>query len=220
MLLSLMTLYHNDTDLFQPLQVPAGIDKAQLVNYILLHTAELEILYPDPAIFKIALQAWTAARLPSWQKMVTALNKNYDPLNNYDRTEIETIDRDTTKAVEDERTGSTSSTVTNSATASNTGSITDQVSGFNATTWANKEKTDETGSSQTSGTTTGSGSSSDTGESSETGTEDVERNFRAYGNIGVTTSQEMLQAELEIRQTDFFQIFLREFKRQFCLLIY
>lgn len=196
MLLSPLALYNHDSHLFDDLSVPTGIDKTELINYTLVQTAELECLYADPATFKLVLKAWTTARLGAWTRIVTALNNNYDPLHNYDRTESETISRDLTK----ETTGETSS--------SSTGSVTDQVVGFNSTSWANKDKSDSSA--------TGSGTS----EFTETHDEDTSRSTRIYGNIGVTTSQQMLQSEIDLRQTDFFQIFTQEFKQQFCLLIY
>lgn len=240
MLLSVLTLYHNDEHLFDPLQLPQGIDRDTLVNLTLLHTAELECLYPQPETFKIALGAWSTARLPSWSKMVAALSDNYNPLHNYDRTETETTARNTTRDASDEKTETGTISGTNSSTTNTTGSTTtgssdtqsntNQVSGFNSTSWANKDKSDLTTSRQGTDQTTGQGtvsgqnsqtdSRSATAETSETVDEDVSRTLRASGNIGVTTNQEMLQAELDVRSLDFYHIFVREFKKQFCLLIY
>lgn len=41
-----------------------------------------------------------------------------------------------------------------------------------------------------------------------------------YGNIGVTTSSEMLEGELEIRKQDLISIIVREFKENFCIMVY
>lgn len=41
-----------------------------------------------------------------------------------------------------------------------------------------------------------------------------------YGNIGVTTTQEMIDAELELRQKDICHLIVKEFKDKFCLLVY
>lgn len=40
------------------------------------------------------------------------------------------------------------------------------------------------------------------------------------GNIGVTTSQEMLRQELEIRKVNLIDYIIKNFKQRFCLLIY
>lgn len=41
-----------------------------------------------------------------------------------------------------------------------------------------------------------------------------------YGNIGVTTSAQMLDGELEIRKHDLISIIVREFKENFCIMVY
>lgn len=41
-----------------------------------------------------------------------------------------------------------------------------------------------------------------------------------YGNIGVTTSAQMLEGELEIRKQDMISIIVREFKENFCIMVY
>ena len=45
-------------------------------------------------------------------------------------------------------------------------------------------------------------------------------NAHLYGNIGVTTSAKMLEGELEIRKQDLVSIIVREFKENFCIMVY
>lgn len=45
-------------------------------------------------------------------------------------------------------------------------------------------------------------------------------NAHLYGNIGVTTSADMLEGELEIRKHDLISIIVREFKENFCIMVY
>lgn len=45
-------------------------------------------------------------------------------------------------------------------------------------------------------------------------------NAHLYGNIGVTTSAQMLKGELEIRKQDLISIIVREFKESFCIMVY
>lgn len=45
-------------------------------------------------------------------------------------------------------------------------------------------------------------------------------NAHLYGNIGVTTSAQMLEGELEIRKQDLISIIVREFKEAFCIMVY
>lgn len=46
------------------------------------------------------------------------------------------------------------------------------------------------------------------------------RTGRAYGNIGVTTTQKMIEEERRISEFDIDHIIINEFKKTFCLLIY
>lgn len=46
------------------------------------------------------------------------------------------------------------------------------------------------------------------------------RTGRAYGNIGVTTTQQMIEEERRVSEFDIDHIIINEFKKTFCLLIY
>ena len=49
----------------------------------------------------------------------------------------------------------------------------------------------------------------------------MKRTGRVHGNIGVTTSQQMIQAEIDLRvQNQLTYIIINDFKRRFCLLVY
>lgn len=51
-------------------------------------------------------------------------------------------------------------------------------------------------------------------------TESTAHSIRAYGNIGVTTTQQMLQSERDIVQFNIYDFIADSFKNEFCLLIY
>lgn len=56
-------------------------------------------------------------------------------------------------------------------------------------------------------------------QTAESTNENVKKG-RAYGNIGVTTSQQMLEAELEIDRFNLIQQITDIFKQEFCILVY
>lgn len=86
----------------------------------------------------------------------------------------------------------------------------------------------ETGKSEKSGSESGTmaktGSESETsaqsGKENESGTTSNKRHGRAFGNIGVTTSQQMLQSEIDIAGVRVMDIIIDDFKKRFCLLVY
>lgn len=96
-----------------------------------------------------------------------------------------------------------SSNMTGNNVTSGTGSSTGSVAGMNSSTLNPAEKTDST-----------SGGTSETEQN-------VENLRHEYGNIGVTTSQQMLREEVELRsELDVYGMITDEFKRKFCLLVY
>lgn len=91
-------------------------------------------------------------------------------------------------------------------TSKQTGSTTDtrKVAGFNSNTLQNESQ--ETSSPDLTGTAT------------DTGT--IKRERREYGNIGVTTTQQMIREEREISGYNIYQQIAEMFKVEFCLMIY
>lgn len=97
------------------------------------------------------------------------------------------------------------------------------------------ENTDAFTSNSTSGTSTGSAAafnssafenkdkvvSSQTGQGSASQGRAFQHSARLSGNIGVTTSQAMVEAELDLAdKLDIYSYIVADFKKEFCLLIY
>ena len=123
-----------------------------------------------------------------WNKIYEALNVEYKPLENYSMEETRTPNlTDEVKNTGDDKT---------SLNLDNT--TTSYVVGYNTS----NEK--ESGKTTSNGNATNNFSKVDynsTHTSKHTGTEHITRT----GNIGVTTSQQMLKSEFEVRQYDFYQ---------------
>lgn len=80
------------------------------------------------------------------------------------------------------------------------GTDTDQRSAYNASTFQNQEKTilDH--------------------DSTDTGT--ITREREEHGNIGVTTTQQMIKEQREVVQFNMYDYIVRSFKERFCLMVY
>lgn len=211
-------------------------DRYHLVQMLLAETAELECVYPEPTTMQTVVRAWSGARLPAWERMDAALTEEYNPLHNYDRHETEsgtdtgTVRDQEAEDIQDDTssssTGQSSNTSNTSTTTSDT--LTNQVTGYNSNTFADSKKDIKAGSETGSGTQSGSDSQSVTG--STTRDRDVDRTqtrnlansrqLHVYGNIGVTTSAQMLLGEIDVRKYDIFRIIIDEFTRYFCLMVY
>ena len=140
----------------------------------------------------------------NWLKIYNAyFDTDYKPLENYSMIETET------EEVGSEEVGkqSTNSNITSTSTANNI----NKFYGFGGNNAVNDTNND------TTTTTTGSGSKNDnytdTNNSVETSRD---RTFTRSGNIGVTTSQQMLESELKLRQYDFFNIMMNDVDKILC----
>lgn len=139
-----------------------------------------------------------------WKKIYDALMTSYAPLENYRMEETRTPDLTDVRTPNITRTNDGNNGVTSSA---NNG-----VYGFNST------------GSQPNTTASGSQTETIDEESTETGTETTTHTgtetLERSGNIGVTTSQQMLESELNLRQYDFFKTIYKDIDSILCLGIY
>lgn len=193
--LSILGLYNYDNSIFNLFVVPDGMDKELIINNILLECAEMEIIYPEPDIMKNAIGLWSNKQLESWERMYKAMQLEYDPIYNYDRFE-EWLDSNTA--------------TTHSNTNSNLnrkGSTKHQVNAFNS--GITDSNIDSINNTDTDNTNTNSNNSAIGAHSGH-----------LYGNIGVTTSQQMLQSEIDISKFIVADYIIDQFKERFCLLVY
>lgn len=256
--LSLLGIYNQDPTILDEdhLHLPENMDRETLLPIVLSESAELEVVYPDPSTLKVVMSAWSTARNPSWERMLTALSEEYDALHNYDRTETETIEDGLEEDISDTTTGNDTVTRTGSSettksetetteediadtgSSTSSGTSTGQVTGFNSQSFADNDKTINSGTGSTTGSrdrdqtvtvaATGSTETEDSETSTRRGTAvrdrdqsyNRDRTLRAFGNIGVTTSQAMLREELEVRIMDIYRLVADELISYFCLRIY
>lgn len=280
-------------DLFADLsELPAGIDKDTLESNIILQGGEFEVLYGDPYLLKHAVSPWVQKWYRTFEKWVTALNIEYDPLYNYDRTEEWTDTH--TGTVTDAGSGTTSDSRTVNRSGENDVSVTEGGSGTNTRTDDLTEKIDGTGHTETDGshdgehddttttsvsaydaadfaardqvrgvgtdhsedntvtdsethstkkntgtvkdveshtgtsTTEGSHSDTETAQGSGTSSSNNQRTnnltdhheARIFGNIGVTTSQQMLQSELDLAKWNLYEHITDLFLQEFTIMVY
>ena len=186
---------HND-DLFKNMTVPSGVDKAKLIDTILMNGAEFEMVYGDADFNQFLIGTWSNKWYRTMQKWSEALAIEYNPLENYDRME------DWTDAKK------SSELNTASSTSSGTGNNEDKKSAYDSSTYQPYLKSD----------TSSTGSNESTGLSS--GDEEGTHTGRTHGNIGVTTSQQMLQAELDISKFNLYDEISNLFLTEFCVYTY
>ena len=82
-----MGLYDYDNTIFDLMVVPEALDKDTLFSNILAETAELEVLYPNPVLFKNLLAVWSRKELDIWNRLYETTQYDYNPIENFNRTE-------------------------------------------------------------------------------------------------------------------------------------
>ena len=330
--MSIMGLYNNDPTVLDLMLFPDGFTDSEILltkENILVECAEFEFLYPAPEVAKTIIGIWSRKEKPYWDRVYRASQAEYNPIENYRRTETETIEDgrteehsgndvsrasgtdtnartgtettdhdaehvttldetnvdtlsgdDTIKRTgtdtntasgSDTNSGSSSSTDTNSGTDTVNNKVTgydsntlvahdssDTIHGHVVTNAAQGSNTQQYGRIDTQqhntqdkteygkvDTTDHDAETTETHDDTDTltlntletfvhGKTDTlthgekiehegtsERTMLAYGNIGVTTSQEMLTQELELAKIiNVMPIIIESFKNRFCLMVY
>lgn len=237
MWLSIQGMYEYDPTIFNGLNLPTytddnqvvhSIDREALLNNILLECAELEVIYPKIETMRIAIAAWSVANQNKWQKLLATEYINYNPIWNVDADIIETEQRDISRvgSGSNNRTVNLADNETVNLSDNESVNLTDteSVKGFNSDTWAESKKNVKSGTDNT--TRTGTDNITHTGtdnialSDNETVDDDVTRTQRRTGNIGVTSTQDLIEKERNIAEFSIINYITLSFKERFCLLVY
>lgn len=222
-LLTVEGLYNYDNTLFDGFNVPEGLVKQIAIDAILMRTRELEILYPDFNYMKNRITIWSNKYQINWKKLYDTTVLEYNPIENYDRVEdwTDTDDETTTSARDNTR--NTNNTVKSTSTneITNNVNVTDQNTAFNAGLTDHAKQITE-GDTTENGTITNTETGKDTENESVNGgrTGRHTRAGRAHGNIGVTTSQQMIQSERDLVVFNLYDVIAESFIENFCLMVY
>lgn len=191
------------------------------------------------------LDNWTRA----WNVLQMEYNPIWNVDGTVAETETRNLANSESRSYESETTGSrTGSETTGSETDGTSGNTrtdnlahgettTNGVSGFNiqqgftdsdntvvsgtdtvSVTDAGTEHSETTGTRSNTESTTESKEDSETRTGTDTGT--ITRSTRRTGNIGVTTSQQMVREELEIAKENIYHLITDSFKHRFCVMVY
>lgn len=209
-LLSTIGLYHYDDSLFDNFVIPSVLTRQDLIDRILLETAEFEVLLSDFDVYKKAIGVWSRLMLDKWQKMADVLfNDDYDPFSNIDKRELKTYDLSST----DDNTR----TLNNSTTETPNLTTTEQIQSYDSGTWQDRNKTTQTGTDVFANT----GTIADDGDGTQTGTILTETSGFSSQNLMPDAKTRIVTAEVEMRmQYDLESIIIQDFKNEFCLQIY
>lgn len=201
MILTIVGLNNYDSKLFDNFKIPDGVDKQILIDTILMECGNLELIYPSATMMKYAIESWSKKQLKTWNSLNETFYLDYNPIWNVDGTETE----ERTLTGTNTRKGDYDTNIDSKNT------NTESVTGYNSNAFQNANRNVIDGNSKTDSTENINDSKNE---------KEVLTKTRG-GNIGVTTTQKMLNEELEIRpKLNIYDYICNDFKNRFCLLVY
>ena len=256
------------SDIAEWANMPETFSQSQLVTYLLHKYGSIAVRDYSNAELTALTALWHSANYYRFAGLANTTKQTYNPIENYNRTETETVERTPDLTTETERTETPRVTTTETATRTPdltvterdnrtftdsgttvTAEDTDQtvnavgaVMPFDSNTFHNATQSDagkfessetithgkkttnggtvtqETDGTDTTTTTkTATGTNTDAETRTETGTDTTDRETHISGNIGVTTTQEMLRQEREIVNFVFLDEYLAAWVNAFCV---
>lgn len=160
----------------------------------------------------------------SFSSLYRAMFSDYNPIENYMMIENGEDTRELTDDTTDTHNKQNTNTITTDGETTVENSSTREIkkAGFNTTNPVvdTVETTNENDANINNETVEQSGNETLTGQSVKTVTESNKHNFTRSGNIGVTTSQQMIESEIELRKKEYWAIVFKKLNDLLTLSIY
>lgn len=207
-----------DNTIFDNFHLPEALDTEGtldlIVDTILFKYGDTPLFSPDPDVVKFYIGRWSTRRAPLWDRYYAAITEEYDPLENYNRIEHSEFTHGKKVSYSGTVTDTPSGSIKIERDDTNTGDF----SADNSTTYVPDRKDvldGETVTSYENYQEQRSYNNSDTNSG-------IDKNDSTiHGNVGVTTSQQMLQSELDlIPRLDLIDYIADDWHSEFCLQMY
>lgn len=234
--MDLIAAYNYNPNVLDLLEVPEALDKATLIDNLLMETAEREIIYTNLAFLRQAIGSWSKKNLPVWEELYKTTQYEYNPIWNKDGTVKETETRDlkgtnyhtdNTDRI-DNLTDKNTRNFQDKETRDLDDDTLNSVYGFNSSSEAPNEKVH----TDYNGTDTMDHTGTDTMDHS--GRQDIDRTYDEktsdtgtvkherieQGNIGVTSTQSLILEQREVVKINLMDIIIDDFQKKFCLGVY
>ena len=196
--ITLLSMISWNPNILDNLHIPTNLNLEAIQINLIDECGELPLTVTNPKQFGILLDKWSTIQLDKWNRMQKALDIEYNPLENYDRQEIG----------DDTRTPNLTNTYTDKNPNANKSNIKNYKNGYNSNSQVLSDSSEST-----------MGTNIETSNKS-TGTEKNHHDWHIHGNIGVTTSQQMLQSELDVAKNLVADVIVDDFKNKFCIVVY
>ena len=208
--------------LFDLLTLPEDINTQDCIDTIKMRCGEFEVLYPNFGFFRDAIGLWGKKYYDTFEKWASVLNAEYNPLENYDRNETYSGTHGEGRAHDNNISTATTELKAANYTES-TGNSSTENSRVPFTNTGSEPYLPDT-KSVTSMTSKDTRQLTHLYNDSNIGQERIysgdEHTTRIHGNIGVISSQLMVQAELDLRRFVLLDQIADLFVKEFCICVY
>lgn len=180
------------TDIFDGIEMPNELDRDTLIDRIFIRCGEFSVMHTDIEYMHEQILNFFKIHKDTFDRWCNAMAIEYDPIENYNRYE--------------DYSGDGSNKGANNSNGTDSSTETDTKAAFNSSSYEPYEKSVVSGSSNMGST--------NSGEYEE------KHNSHIHGNIGVTTSQQMLQSEIELARFNIYKAIADLFADEFCIMVY
>lgn len=234
--LSIYGLYEYNTQIFDNLTLPEGMEKNDLIPLILSECSDFALIYPNYDFMKMLIGVWSNNEQQIWKRLYESELIEFNPIENYDRYEsmtraITSNSKGTLKGTASSLQNDEQQTTTDSNSATSTNSNGEQVNGqtaYDSNTFKDTSRAQTEGNSnaanvsnekgKTQTTSAGVTDRNDSTENESAGNEVV--TSRIHGNIGVTQAADMLERYREVIPFCTYDYIVNSFKNRFCVQVY
>lgn len=195
-ILTLSGMYQYDSTIFDGMNLPDELDAEHMKTTILDYCGSNDVRYPDPTILKNMIENFFYINAYMMKTLVGTIIQEYNPIENYDRYE------DTSRNING--VGTTNTTAEDSP-----GMVTEEkTSAFDSSDYEPTRKTETSGTNKTTNASISGNQTDDT------------YTAHMHGNIGVTTNQQMLEAERQIALFSVYKEIALQFENEITIPIY
>lgn len=211
--ITLWGMYQYEPDLFKECILPVGLNKEEFITRLMRTRGELYPYHQVPGWIRTNSAEFFQERYDEWRRMYAALMAEYSPIENYDRTEE--WDDKHTHSGNDVTTDTYGRGNTNTTNGTSTSQM--DVSAYDSDDFQPREKNTQTPDITVRDQQDGSDSSN----LAHGHVLDEKHKGRVHGNIGVTTNQQMIESEMNLRaKYNIIEIICAEYEYEFLVQVY
>ena len=191
--ITILGLMRFNPSLFNDLVLPDGVNKDLVIDSIIEHGGDYEVVYPNAELMQSLISSWSKRWLnvfSAWKRATDDMGQ-INPLDNYDRHETWTDDGTSHSESNDTMSGSGSTSGRDNSSGNGNVTETNKISADDVNDFVNRTQDTQTNETHTSSETSTQSSTNTSNNAVTNGNTNARHEGHIWGNIGVTTSATM-----------------------------